>query len=65
MYSKKRVVHTAEDGRPHIHVTISGTGEALDEAFHVTAESIRQVKRRLRKRGIEDVSYKIEKSDGC
>ena len=64
MYSKKRGVHTAEDGRPHIRVTISGTGEALDEAFHVTAESIREVKRRLRKRGIEDVSYKIEKYDG-
>lgn len=64
MYDKKKEVHTAEDGRLHIHVTITGAGEDVNEAFCLTVESIREVRRRLGKRGIEGVSYKIEKSDG-
>lgn len=64
MNRKKKEVHTAEDGQPHIHVTISGAGEERNEAFRMTVEHIQKVKRRLRKRGIKNVSYKIEKSDG-
>ena len=65
MNDKKREVRTAAEGRLNIHVTISGLGEELNEAFCMTADSIREVKRRLRKRGIESVSYKIERSRGC
>ena len=38
--------------------------EDVNEAFRLTAEGIREVRRRLEKRGIEGVGYKIEKSDG-
>lgn len=65
MSNKKKEVHTAGDGRTHIHVTISGTGEEMDETFRMTVEGIRTLKRRLEKRGVEGVSYKIEKSDSC
>lgn len=61
---KTKEVHTAQDGRLHIHVTITGAEEDVNEAFRLTAEGIREVRRRLEKRGIEGVGYKIEKSDG-
>lgn len=64
MNEKTKEIHTAEDGRLHIHVTISGAEEDVNEAFRLTAEGIREVRRRLGKRGIEGVSYKIEKSGG-
>ena len=64
MDEKKKEIRTAEDGRLHIHVTISGTEEETTEAFRMTVGSIREIRRRLQKRGIESVSYKIEKSDG-
>ena len=63
----KKEVRTAEKGKLHIHVTIKGAGverEELEEAFNITVESIRGVRRKLRKCGIEGVSYRIEKSDG-
>ena len=64
MNEKTKEVHTARDGRLHIHVTIAGEEEDVNEAFCLTAEGIREVRRRLEKRGIEGVGYKIEKSDG-
>lgn len=68
MNSTRKEVRTAAEGKLHIRVTISGAGVELaemNEAFNMTAESMREVKRRLRKRGIESVSYKIERSGGC
>lgn len=65
MNGKTEEIHTTEDGRLHIHVTINGAGVELadeNEAFNLMAEVMREVRRRLRKRGIESVSYKIERS---
>ena len=64
MNEKTKEVHTARDGRLHVLVTIAGEEEDVNEAFRLTAEGIREVRRRLEKRGIEGVGYKIEKSDG-
>ena len=64
MNGKTKEVHTAQDGRLYIHVTISGAEDDVNEAFRLTVEGIREVRRRLEKRGIEGMGYKIEKSDG-
>lgn len=64
MNGKTEEIHTTEDGRLHIHVTISGAEEDVNEAFRLTAKGIREVGCRLGERGIEGVSYKIEKADG-
>lgn len=67
MDEMKKKIRSAAEGKLHIHVTISGTGaehEERNEVFCETVDSIRKAVRRLRKRGIEGVSYIIEKSDG-
>ena len=64
MSGQKKEVHTAEGGRLHIHVTITGAEQDVNEAFRLAVEGIREIRRRLGKRGVEGVSYKIEKSDG-
>lgn len=65
MNSARKEIRTAAEGKLHINVTINGAGVELadeNEAFNLMAEVMREVRRRLRKRGIESVSYKIERS---
>lgn len=67
MNRQKKGIRTAAEGKLHINVTINGAGAELadeNEAFNLMAEVMREVRRRLRKRGIESVSYKIERSRG-
>ena len=67
MTRQKKGIRTAAEGKLHINVTINGAGAELadeNEAFNLMAEAMREVRRRLRKRGIESVSYKIERSRG-
>lgn len=65
MNSARKEIRTAAEGKLHINVTINGAGVELadeNEAFNLMAEVMREVRRRLRKRGIDSVSYKIERS---
>lgn len=65
MNETRKEIRTAAEGALHINVTINGAGAELtveNEAFNLMAETMREVRRRLRKRGIESVSYKIERS---
>lgn len=65
MTRQKKGIRTATEGKLHINVTINGAGAELtdeNEAFNLMAEVMREVRRRLRKRGIESVSYRIERS---
>ena len=65
MNRQKKGIRTAAEGKLHINVTINGAGAGLadeNEAFNMMVEVMREVRRRLRKRGIESVSYKIERT---
>lgn len=62
MNKDRKIIKTAHEGRLHIQVSVKGAGEELDDAFEMTVESIRRVRRTLQKRGIVNVSYIITKS---
>ena len=62
MNKDRKIVKTAHEGKVHIQVSVRGSGEALEDAFAMTAESARRVRRTLQKSGVADVTYIITKS---
>ena len=62
MNKDRKIVKTAYEGKVHIQVSVRGSGEELEDAFAMTVESVRRVRRTLQKRGVVDVTYIITKS---
>lgn len=62
MNKDRKIVKTAREGKVHIQVSVRGSGEVLEDAFAMTVESVRRVRRTLQKSGVADVTYIITKS---
>lgn len=67
MKKGRRAIRSAHEGKIHIKVSISGVEsgqEELEETFWMAVQVIQRARMKLKARGVESVSYTIEKSGG-